>query len=119
MLEDFAPFGIQMVAISPDTVAEAARMKRRHRLSMPVLSDEKLEVIDLYGLRHEKGFGAPRAGSMVRPLAIPTTFLLDAEGVVRWIDQAEDYRVRSNPERVLEAVRGAFGPPPGTAREGS
>jgi hypothetical protein len=33
-----------------------ARMKRRHRLSMPVLSDENLEVIELY---NPVQFGCP------------------------------------------------------------
>jgi len=30
---------------------------------------------------------------------------LDAEGVVRWVDQVRDYAVRSHPERVLAAIR--------------
>jgi len=38
-------------------------------------------------------------------LPIPVTFLVDAEGIVRWIDQAEDYQIRSHPERVLGAIR--------------
>ena len=42
-------------------------------------------------------------------MPIPTTLLVDAQGVVQWIDQAEDYQVRSNPDRVLEAIRGALG----------
>ena len=32
------------------------------------------------------------------------TLLVDAGGVVRWIDQSTDYQVRSNPERVLGAL---------------
>ena len=46
-----------------------------------------------------------RDGGIRRSLAIPTTFLIDAEGSVRWIDQAEDYRVRSDAPRVLGAIR--------------
>jgi len=105
MLDSFAPHGVEMVAISPDTLQESRRTRKSNGLRMPILSDEHLEVIDLYGIRHPKGFGAPRNGSPVRPLAIPTTFLIDASGRVVWIDQADDYRVRSNPDRVLEAVR--------------
>ena len=42
-------------------------------------------------------------------MAIPTTLLVDEGGVIRWIDQADDYRLRSSQERVLQAVKEAFG----------
>lgn len=45
--------------------------------------------------------GAPR-------LPIPTTVLIDAAGVVRWIDQSENYQRRSDPERVGAALREAL-----------
>jgi len=99
-----------MIAISPDSVAEAAGMKRKSGLSMPLLSDESLAVTDRYGVRHEKAF-TPNKG-FVRPLAIPTTILIDEHWVVRWIDQSDDYRVRSDAPRVLGAVREALGAAP-------
>ena len=105
MLGEVSEYGIELLAISPDTLAEARRMKRSTGLSMPLLSDEHLEVIDLYGLRHPKGLAAPRDGKIARPLAIPTTVLIDAQQIVRWIDQTGDYRLRSNPDRVIEALR--------------
>jgi peroxiredoxin len=114
MRPEFEALGVELVAISADTVRESARGKRRSNLNMPVLADPELEAIDLYGLRHERALGGPRNGSMIRNLAIPTTVLIDAGGVVRWIDQASDYRVRSDADRVLEAVRRILpgGPPP-------
>ncbi len=108
MLDDFSELGIEMVALSPDTLAESRRTQNRGKLRFPVLSDPNLEIIDRFGLRHEKAIGAPRDGKLIRPLAIPTTVLIDAEGIVRWVDQAEDYRVRSNPDRVLQAVRASL-----------
>ena len=45
---------------------------------------------------------------MIIPLPIPTTILVDADGIVRWIDQATDYMRRSDPERVLAAIRAAL-----------
>jgi len=67
-----------------------------------MLSDADLRVTDRYNLRHERAF-APKPGLIV-PLPIPTTILVDASGIVRWIDQASDYQVRSHPERVLAAI---------------
>jgi len=97
-----------MVAISPDTVREAAAMRAKHGLSIPLLSDESLRVTDQYNLRHEKAIAGSPGRSLRRPLAIPTTFFVGADGRVRWIDQAEDYRVRSDTDRVLAAVRKAL-----------
>jgi len=42
-------------------------------------------------------------------MAIPTTLLVDEQGVIRWIDQTDDYRLRSSNERVLKAIGEAFG----------
>ena len=107
---------MELVALSPDTIRESSRGSAGTNLAMQVLADPELKVIDLYGLRHEKALGAPRDGSPIRNLAIPTTVLIDAEGVVRWIDQADDYRVRSDAGRVLDAVRRHLpGAPPAAA----
>ena len=43
-----------------------------------------------------------------RHLAIPTTFLIGGDGLVKWIDQAKDHHVRSDEEVVLAAVREAL-----------
>jgi peroxiredoxin len=107
---DFDALGVALVAISPDTVEEARATRDRRGLGMTLLSDATLAVTDRYGVRHPRGFAPPSAGrGMARPLAIPTTFLIDREGVVRWVDQAEDYRVRSDAPRVLAAVRRVLG----------
>ena len=44
-----------------------------------------------------------------KTMAIPTSLLVDENGVIRWIDQTDDYRLRSDNTRVLEAVTNAFG----------
>jgi peroxiredoxin len=105
---EFDALGVRMVALSPDTPEEAREMARRHDLRLALLADPDLAVIDRYGVRHARGFAPPGPRGMRRPLAIPTTILLDGDGVVRWIDQAEDYRVRSDAPRVLTAVRDAL-----------
>lgn len=98
-----------MVAISPDTPAEAAKMVAKLGLGITILTDESLAVTDLYNLRHEKAIAGAPGRKMRRPLAIPTTFFVGADGCVKWIDQAEDYRVRSDADRVLTAVEAALG----------
>ena len=73
-----------------------------------MLPDPDLAITDRYGLRNPKNF-APKPGLII-PLPIPTTILVDADGIVRWIDQATDYMHRSDPERVLTAIRTTLPP---------
>ncbi len=99
--------GIAIVAVSSDSVQATATGRRKHGLRGVMLADPDLAVTDRYGLRNPRNF-APKPGVIV-PLAIPTTFLVDGEGIVRWVDQATDYQQRSDPERVLAAIRAALG----------
>jgi peroxiredoxin len=98
--------GIQILALSSDTVEKTAAGMGKHGLHAVMLSDPDLGVTDRYNLRNPKNF-APKSGVIV-PLAIPTTLLVDASGTVRWIDQASDYQQRSDPARVLAAIRAAL-----------
>lgn len=115
-------YGIAIVALSKDSVEDAARHRRRDGLTFPLLSDPDLSVIRTYGVEHHKALeistGAfTMLGMQValvpefKSMAIPTTVLVDERGVVRWIDQGDDYRLRSDIERVLGAIRNVFDPP--------
>lgn len=66
-------------------------------------------------LRLTRALGLENTARAIKPpglpgLPIPTTILTDAEHVVRWIDQASDYQIRSAPERVRAALVEALGP---------
>jgi len=119
MQSDLDQHGVGLIALSKDTVEEAATHKTRDGLSMTLLADPKLDVIRQYGVEHHKAlgfktgaftlFGIPLAlTASFKTMAIPTSLLIDENGVIRWIDQSDDYRLRSSNERVLQAVREAF-----------
>ena len=78
----------------------------KHGARAIMLSDADLSVTRLYDLENTARKIKPPG---VIGLPIPTTILADAGGIVRWIDQAEDYQVRSEPERVLSALQSALG----------
>ena len=120
MREDLAASKVEVIALSKDSVETAAAHKRRDGLTLTLLADPTLEVIRQYGVEHHKAvefstgkvnlFGIHVAVvPSVKTMAIPTSLLIDEDGVVRWIDQTDDYRLRSHPERVLQAVEAAFG----------
>jgi len=81
-------------------------------LEGPVDESRAAAILELYGVRHEKGIAAtPGPRGVFRPLAIPTALLVDERGIVRWIDQTDDYRIRSDANRVLAAIAETLGAP--------
>ena len=92
--------GVQLVAVCTDTPAELRKGRSKHGARVTLLSDPELEVTDRYNLRNDTNV-TPKG---LKPMPIPTTFLVDAGGTVRWIDQAGDYQIRSHPDRVREAL---------------
>lgn len=91
-----------MVFISADTVEQSAKGRNKHGTNAVLLADPDLVVTDLYNLRTKRNV-APKPG-MIADLPIPTTFLVDSQGIIKWIDQAEDYMWRSDPDRLLSAI---------------
>jgi peroxiredoxin len=120
MQSELGEHGVSVIVLSKDTVEEAAIHKTRDNLSLTLLSDPTLEVIKQYGVEHHKAFGFNTGpiswGGLpfsfkpsFKTMAIPTSLLVDEKGVIQWIDQADDFRIRSDNGRVIEAVKNAFG----------
>ncbi len=111
--------GIAIVTVCADTADRIRAGRHKHGLRATMVPDPSLVITDRYNLRSPKNF-APRPGVII-PLPIPTTILVDATGTVRWIDQATDYMRRSDPDRVLAAIRTTLddAPPLSTATRAS
>lgn len=120
MQTELSKQNISVLCLSKDTVSEAATHKKRDKLSLQLLADPDLEVIRQFGLEHHKAvnfktgsftlFGIPLSPvPSFKTMAIPTTMLIDEGGKIRWIDQADDYRVRGDDARIREAVQSVFG----------
>ena len=87
------------MAISVDTPEINREMLSKSGYSFTFLSDPQAEVIRGYDLVHAG------AGINGQDIARPAEFLLDADGVVRWVNLTENYWVRARPEQVMEAAR--------------
>lgn len=75
LADRFAQAGASIVGVSPDNPKKHDKFKARHRLAIPLLSDESHAVLTAYGVWGEKTmFGRKYMG------VIRTTFLIDAEG---------------------------------------
>ncbi len=86
------------MAVSTDSV-ESLNIFKREKLDFDVtlLSDSRREVIAQYGLVHAEGHGG-------EDIARPATFIIDRDGVVRWMKVAPNFMVRPAPEEVIEAL---------------
>jgi len=98
-LKDFERAGVRPVAISVDTAEESASLCKKAGYTFTFLSDPKAEVIRRYDILH------PGAGENGKDIARPAEFLVDSQGVVRWVNLTEDFRVRATPEQMLEAFK--------------
>ncbi len=84
--------------MSVDPPDDAARMRSSAGAEFEFLSDPTGELLDLFGVRH------PGAGPDGIDIAQSASFLLDSSGKLAWSRVAENYRVRPQPEEILEQV---------------
>jgi peroxiredoxin len=96
---------MKVVAVCTDTPDQIAKGRAKHGLEGTFLADPELVVTDKFGLRN--------LNTALRPpglsgLPVPTTLMLDANGVVRWKDQSADYMQRSDPNFVRAALAEYF-----------
>jgi len=85
------------VGISVDPPEINRRQSQKLRYTFPLLSDPKAEVIRRYDVLH------PGAGPKGADIARPAEFLIDSNGIVRWVNLTENIAVRARPEQVLNA----------------
>lgn len=93
--------GVKLVALCVDSVQQNREVAERLSLGFPILSDPALVAIDAFGLRHEGG--NPFASGPAADIAHPATYLF-VDGVARWRDLTPNYRIRTDPARVLDAI---------------
>jgi len=96
-LTNFHEAGIRPVAISVDSPEVSQDLRQKAGYTFTFLSDPRAEAIRRYDLVHAG------AGIDGQDIARPAEFIVDASGVVRWVNLTENYWVRARPEQILEA----------------
>jgi len=92
---EFDRHGAVIVAVVVDSTEQNAQVARDLGLDYRVLSDPQMSAIDAYGLRSDADG---------QPVARPASMLIDANGVVRWRDVTDNFRLRPPPETILAAL---------------
>jgi peroxiredoxin Q/BCP len=94
----FADSGIAVLGISADTVKAQESFKSKHQLAIPLISDEKHEVLEAYGAWGQKSMYGRTFLGILR-----TTVLIGTDGRIARIWR--NVRVDGHADEVLAAAR--------------
>jgi peroxiredoxin len=97
-LQEFQARGVEIAAISVDSNQDSRKLCQSQGYSYPFLSDPGAKVIRGYGVLH------PQGGENGQDIARPAEFLVDSQGIIRWVNLTEDLRVRARPQTVLHVL---------------
>jgi peroxiredoxin Q/BCP len=89
--------GAVVLGVSPDSVASHDKFRKKYRLNFPLLADADKAVAKRYGAFGEKVMYGKKVVGMIR-----STFVIDAEGVVRKVFPR--VKVDGHDEQVLAAL---------------
>jgi len=98
--DDYARLKKQAVllGVSPDSVESHERFRDKYKLPFPLLADDDKKVAKKYGAFGEKVLYGRKIVGMIR-----STFVIDAEGIVRKVFPR--VRVEGHAEKVAEALK--------------
>jgi peroxiredoxin len=118
---EFDKHGVRVVAISVDKPSEEAKMQAKHGVPFPMLSDPKMVVHQAYRVVHVPGDAEHKAlagfgidlvaysGESHGNFAVPSIFLVDRGGVVRFMHIDEDFKTRPSAKQMLAIADRTFG----------
>ena len=95
---DFAAAGTAVLGVSADPVKAQEAFRNKHQLAVPLISDERHEMLGAYGAWGEKSLYGRKFMGIIR-----TTVLIGADGKVARIWR--NVRVDGHADEVLEAAR--------------
>lgn len=117
-LEEIQPLGATLVAISPQVPDGSLTKSEISEMNFTVLSDQNAKVASQYGvawevpefllehMRVDRNLDLEKinnGNSSVLP--IPATFIIGTDGIITWNYVNVDYRTRSEPEEIIEALK--------------
>ncbi|MEO9273456.1 peroxiredoxin-like family protein [Marinomonas sp. 5E14-1] len=117
-LREFNDLGAELVAISPQVPDDSLSKDEISQMAFQVLSDQSAKVAVEYGVAWEvpeylvnhmkvdRGLDLEAINNgNGNVLPIPATFVIDRDGKVAWRFVDVDYRTRSEPEDIIEALK--------------
>lgn len=111
--------GLQVIAISPDRPLELKKTLRKHDLPYQLLSDSDMQAAEAFEVAFEvdastltqyKEYGIDleeASGRDHHKLPVPSVYIIDTEGVIRFAHSDPDYKVRLSQKELLAAAEAA------------
>jgi len=102
--------GVEIVAVSVDPPPITEKLRKRLDLPIRFLCDVDGTLMDPLHIRHDGGMPpALVAGEVAKinpskDLFLATNFLLDEQGVIRWIYRPDTYRMRASIDELIAAI---------------
>lgn len=118
--KDLIYSGFQLLAISPDQPAKLREKPEQQTLSYRLLSDSTMQAAKAFGIAFQvpdevlakyKDHGIDLGAASGMPhhlLPHPSVFIADRKGIIAYSHVNEDYKVRLDPVKVLEAAKGVL-----------
>ncbi|MCL5130326.1 peroxiredoxin-like family protein [Algibacter sp. L4_22] len=117
-LSDIHELGATLVAISPQVPDGSMTKNEISEMEFIVLSDQDAKITSQYGvawevpeflldhMRVDRNLDLEKINNgNSNILPIPATFILGSDGIVKWNYVNVDYRTRSEPEEIIEALK--------------
>jgi peroxiredoxin len=114
---ELAKLGYPVIAISADRPAKLTDSLKEHELGYTLYSDAPLAAARAFGIafqlsdaevREYKEYGIDledASGRDHHQLPVPSVFLVEAGGEIRWVYSNPNYEIRPENSEILEAVR--------------
>jgi PPOX class probable F420-dependent enzyme len=108
--------GIELIAVSPQKPDGSLSTRQTNELSFTVVTDPGNQLARVLGILTEPtadaqaaqrtlGLNLADANTDGTPaIPMPTTVIVDAAGIARWVDVHPDYTTRSETTEILEAI---------------
>lgn len=109
--------GFQIIAISPDKPENLKEMIKKNQLTYLLLSDKKMKAakafhvafkVDDASLAKYKSFGVDltkSSGENHHLLPVPSVFLIDKNGIIKYKYSNPDFKIRLEPETLLNEAK--------------
>ncbi|MEP1444832.1 MAG: peroxiredoxin-like family protein [Paraglaciecola sp.] len=117
-LVEIHALGAKLMAISPELPDGSMTKSEIHQMDFTVLSDQDAQVASLFGvswnvpevllehMRVDRQLDLETINNgNSRILPIPATFIINPEGIVTWRYVDVDYRTRSEPDDIINALK--------------
>ncbi len=117
-LGDFTALGATILAVSVDKPEGAANVVKNNELGFDVISDSQADILKAYNVVYQvseelavkylneyKIDLEAYSGRKDHVIAVPATYVIDTSGKIVFAYANEDYKVRVEPEQVLNILK--------------